>query len=90
MVLLLIGLVCANGALVAFALHVDPLTGRIGHAARRASFAWLRARWRVGWLAWRQVVRDTLAGRDAGSRPVRLLATGDRDARAYARERIGL
>ncbi|KWF72268.1 hypothetical protein [Burkholderia pseudomultivorans] len=90
MVLLLIGLVCANGALIAFALHVDPLTGRIGRAARRASLARLRTRWRAGWVVWWQVVHDTIAGQDAGSRSVRFLATGDRDARIYARERIRL
>ncbi|MDS0859802.1 hypothetical protein NUV25_19015 [Burkholderia pseudomultivorans] len=76
MVLLLIGLVCANGALIAFALHVDPLTGRIGRAARRASLARLRARWRAGSGVWRQIVHDTIARQDASSRSVRFSSDG--------------
>ncbi|RQS69257.1 hypothetical protein DID96_17970 [Burkholderia sp. Bp8963] len=44
MVILLIGLVCGCVALFAFALHVDPLTGRIGRAALRAWLAQHRSR----------------------------------------------
>lgn len=77
MVLLLTvtGLVCANAALVVFACHVDPLTGRIGPAAwRRAWLAKLRsglcARRLAGW----RLMRDTITGQNVASGSARLLA----------------
>ncbi|WP_175774097.1 hypothetical protein [Burkholderia anthina] len=88
MVLLLTGLICANAALLVFALHVDPLTGRIGHAARRAWCAQLRTGWRTCWLTGWQIMRNTFTGQHAASRSARLLATADLDARIGAGERI--
>ena len=88
MVLQLTGLICANAALLVFALHVDPLTGRIGHVVRRAWCAQLRTGWRTCWLTGRQLMRNTVTGRNAASRSARLLAAADLDARIGAGERI--
>lgn len=88
MVLLLLGLVCANAALVVFAFHVDPLTGRIGPAAWRASLAKLRSELRARRLAGWRLMRDTIAGQNVASGAARLwAATRDPAARIGADQR---